>query len=390
MREINKFLLLIGIFSYIYFVPFDNPKVSGAILEGFHMLQDYVRQHTLTCLIPALFIAGAISVKVSQASVIKYFGAGAKRIVSYGVASVSGTILAVCSCTILPLFSGIYARGAGLGPAIAFVYSGPAINILAIVLTARVLGAEMGIARAIGAISFSVIIGVLMAIIFRKDEQSRQVDVAKRSSKVMQNVVSSPFKTILFFISLIGVLIFATWAKPINEDTIFATIYHYKWVLTAISIMAVIFISFTTMSKDDNFLWMEETWSYAKQIVPLLFIGVLVAGFLLGRPGHEGIIPSRYVEGLVGGNSLFSNLFASVVGAFMYFATLTEIPIIQGLMGAGMGKGPALALLLSGPALSLPNMLVIRSVIGTKKTVVYVLLVIIMSTLAGFIYGQIS
>lgn len=390
MREINKFLLLIGIFSYIYFVPFDNPKVSGAILEGFHMLQDYVRQHTLTCLIPALFIAGAISVKVSQASVIKYFGAGAKRIVSYGVASVSGTILAVCSCTILPLFSGIYARGAGLGPAIAFVYSGPAINILAIVLTARVLGAEMGIARAIGAISFSVIIGVFMAIIFRKDEQSRQVDVAKRSSKVMQNVVSSPFKTILFFISLIGVLIFATWAKPINEDTIFATIYHYKWVLTAISIMAVIFISFTTMSKDDNFLWMEETWSYAKQIVPLLFIGVLVAGFLLGRPGHEGIIPSRYVEGLVGGNSLFSNLFASVVGAFMYFATLTEIPIIQGLMGAGMGKGPALALLLSGPALSLPNMLVIRSVIGTKKTVVYVLLVIIMSTLAGFIYGQIS
>lgn len=387
MKEINKFLTLLGIFLYIYFVPFDTPKVSGAILEGFYMLQDYVREHTLTCLIPALFIAGAISIKVSQASVIKYFGSGAKKVISYGVASVSGTILAVCSCTILPLFSGIYARGAGLGPAIAFVYSGPAINILAIVLTARVLGAEMGIARGIGAISFSIIIGLIMSIIFRKDEQSRQMDVAKNRVNISKSSGGSITKTILFFASLVGVLLFATWAKPLNEGTLFAMIYHNKWVLTTLSLVSVVILAFTTMTKDENLSWLEETWSYGKQIVPLLFIGVLVAGFLLGRPGHEGIIPSKYVQALVGGNSLFSNLFASIVGAFMYFATLTEIPILQGLMGAGMGKGPALALLLSGPALSLPNMLVIRSVIGTKKTVVYVLLVILMSTLAGIIYG---
>lgn len=387
MKEINKFLTLLGIFLYIYFVPFDTPKVSGAILEGFYMLQDYVRKHTLTCLIPALFIAGAISIKVSQASVIKYFGSGARKVISYGVASVSGTILAVCSCTILPLFSGIYARGAGLGPAIAFVYSGPAINILAIVLTTRVLGVEMGIARGIGAISFSIIIGLIMAIIFRKDEQSRQMDVAKNRVNISKSDEGSITKTILFFVSLVGVLLFATWAKPLNEGTLFALIYHNKWILTAVALISVVILAFTTMTKDENLSWLEETWSYGKQIVPLLFIGVLVAGFLLGRPGHEGVIPSKYVQTLVGGNSLFSNLFASIVGAFMYFATLTEIPILQGLMGAGMGKGPALALLLSGPALSLPNMLVIRSVIGTKKTIVYVLLVIIMSTLAGIIYG---
>ncbi|MGB9730920.1 MULTISPECIES: permease [Calditerrivibrio] len=388
MKEINKFLMLVGIFLYVYFVPFGSPRVSNAILEGFFMLQDYVREHTLTCLIPALFIAGAVSVKVSQASVVRYFGVGAKKIVSYGVASVSGTLLAVCSCTILPLFTGIYARGAGLGPAIAFVYSGPAINILAIVLTARVLGSEMGIARAIGAISFSILIGLVMALIFHKEESQRQIEVAKATPTTSLTKGGSPFKTILLFVSLLGVLLFATWAKPINEGTLFALIYQYKWVLTAISLLATIVIAFTTMGKDENLSWMEETWIYAKQIIPLLFIGVLVAGFLFGRPGHEGIIPSKYVESLVGGNSIFSNLFASVVGAFMYFATLTEIPILQGLMGSGMGKGPALALLLSGPALSLPNMLVIRSVIGTKKTVVYVLLVIVMSTIAGIIYGK--
>jgi hypothetical protein len=387
MKERNKFLALLGIFLYVFLVDFNTPKVSGAILEGFYMLQEYVREHTLTCLIPALFIAGAMSVKVSQASVIKYFGAGAKKIVSYGIASVSGAILAVCSCTILPLFTGIYSRGAGLGPAIAFVYSGPAINILAIVLTARVLGYQMGLARAIGAVLFSVVIGLLMAFIFRKEEKDRQINLPKTNIKSQGG---SPVKTIIFFIAMMGVLIFATWAKPIEEGTLFATIYHLKWYLTAISLALVVIFSFVSLDKDGRISWFDETWSYSKQIIPLLFIGVLVAGFLLGRPGHEGIIPARYVEVLVGGNSIFANFFSSIVGAFMYFATLTEIPILQGLMGAGMGKGPALALLLAGPALSLPNMLVIRSVIGTKKTIVYVILVVIMSTIAGIIYGNIA
>jgi len=384
MKERNKFLTILLIFAYVYFVDFNTPSVSGAILEGFYMLQEYVRKHTLTCLVPALFIAGAMSATISQASVIKYFGAEAKKIVSYSVASVSGAILAVCSCTILPLFAGIYSRGAGLGPAMSFVYSGPAINILAIVLTARVLGFEMGLARAIGAIIFAVIIGLSMAFIFRNDEKERYDSAPKRE---IETEDGHPLQTFIFFAALIGVLIFATWANPASDDGIFALIFHYKWPLTAVSLAVVIIMAFTGMDKEKRGTWMDETWGFSKQILPLLFIGVLVAGFLLGRPGHEGIIPSQYVEGLVGGNSLFANFFASIVGAFMYFATLTEIPILQGLLGSGMGKGPALALLLAGPSLSLPNMLVIRSVIGTRKTVVYVILVVVMSAVAGVIYG---
>jgi hypothetical protein len=384
MKERNKFLTILLIFVYVYFVDFDTPSVSGAILEGFFMLQEYVREHTLTCLVPALFIAGAMSATISQASVIKYFGAEAKKIVSYSVASVSGAILAVCSCTILPLFAGIYSRGAGLGPAVAFVYSGPAINILAIVLTARVLGFEMGLARAIGAIVFAIIIGLSMAFIFRDDEKERHDSPQKRE---MATENGHPVQTFIFFIALIGVLIFATWAEPASSGGFFAMIFDYKWSFTAISLAVVIIIAFTGMDKEKRVTWLDETWGFSKQILPLLFIGVIIAGFLLGRPGHEGIIPSQYVEGLVGGNSLFANFFASIVGAFMYFATLTEIPILQGLIGSGMGKGPALALLLAGPSLSLPNMLVIRSVIGNRKTVVYVIHVVVMSTIAGVIYG---
>ncbi|QAR33397.1 permease [Geovibrio thiophilus] len=385
MKERNIFLTLAALFGFIYFVPFSSPKVSGAILESFYLLQDYVREHTLTCLIPALFIAGAMSIMISQASVVKYFGAKAKRVTAYGVASVSGSILAVCSCTVLPLFAGIYSRGAGIGPAIAFAYSGPAINILAIVLTARVLGAEMGIARALGSVVFAVTIGLIMALIFRdkaKTQSSPKRAQAARSPR-------SAGMTVLFFAVMSVGLVFATWAKPDSESgIIFSLIYSLKWYLAGLSLIATAVLAFTIMDGSERRTWMEETWSYSKMIIPLLFIGVLAAGFLLGRPGHEGVLNSSLIESLVGGNSLRAVLTASVIGAFMYFATLTEIPILQGLIGAGMGKGPALALLLAGPALSLPSMLVIRSVIGTKKTAVYVLLVIAMSTAAGMIYGK--
>ncbi|GAB1534548.1 permease [Geovibrio sp. ADMFC3] len=385
MKERNIFLTIAALFLFLYFVPFSSPKVSAALLEAFYLLQDYVREHTLTCLIPALFIAGAMSIMVSQASVVKYFGAGAKRITAYGVASVSGSVLAVCSCTVLPLFAGIYSRGAGLGPAMAFAYSGPAVNILAIILTARVLGAEMGIARALGSIAFSVIIGLLMALIF-KDQPKQETSVKKASR---QKEKRSAFEVILFFSVMTAGLVFATWAKPDSESgSLFTLIYSLKWYLAAVCLIMTVILSFRTMDKGERTTWLDETWHYAKLIIPLLFIGVFAAGFLLGRPGHEGVIPSSIIESLVGGNSFSSVLTASVIGALMYFATLTEIPILQGLMGAGMGKGPALALLLSGPALSLPSMLVIRSVIGTKKTLVYICLVIIMSVCAGMIYGK--
>jgi len=388
MKERTKLLFMTGAFLLAYYIPFSHPRIQRAIMGSFFMLQDYVRLHVLTCLIPAFFIAGAISVFVSQAAALKYFGAKANKVLSYGVASVSGTILAVCSCTILPLFAGIWQRGAGLGPAIAFLYSGPAINILAIILTARVLGWQLGLARAIGAVSFSIVIGLIMAFIYRHEEKAKH----EANESLFNNIPEEkrPLgKTIMYFLTMILVLLFATWTKTEFPSGLWNTIFDLKWYLAGLTMILLLMEVFTWLDGDERKTWVESTWEFAKQIFPLLFMGVLAAGFLMGRPGLDnGIVPSRYIVMLVGGNSVWANFFAAFSGALMYFATLTEIPIIQGLIGAGMGKGPALALLLAGPALSLPSMIVLRSIMGTKKMLTYVFLVVVMSTIAGLIYGS--
>jgi len=413
-------------FAAFFFLPVENLAWDNAFTEALHLAKWYAREHVLTCLIPAFFIAGAIAVFVSQASVMKYLGAKANKVVSYGVASVSGTILAVCSCTVLPLFAGIYRMGAGLGPASAFLYSGPAINVLAIILTARVLGIELGIARAVSAIVFSIVIGLMMHLIFLKEElQKAEAQMAMPEPEVKRPL----WQNAVYFALLVGILVFANWGKPDNPGGLWAAVYSAKWMATGVisAALAVVLatwfsvkwwklalvaagtagaaavapgqplVPFTaaivgisialSTSEGDGEEWLGSSWGYTKQILPLLLIGVLIAGALLGRPDHRGLIPPEWVAGAVGGNSLTANLFAAVAGAFMYFATLTEVPILQGLIGSGMGKGPALALLLAGPALSLPNMLVIRSVMGTKKTVVFVCLVVVMATIAGITYG---
>ena len=481
--EWKKLSLIAAVFLVCFFLPVGAARFDSAITESLQLVKWYAREHVLLCLVPAFFIAGAISVFVSQASVMKYLGARANKVLAYGVASISGTILAVCSCTILPLFAGIYRMGAGLGPATAFLYSGPAINILAIILTARILGLELGIARAVGAIAFSVIIGLLMHLIYRKEEIAK----ANGQMAMPEPQVRRPLlQNALFFAVLICVLVFANWGAPNDfhfktaEETfrasilkapehgnleqgaytlklmegpqkgteieipsnqvlekkpvagLWTTIWTNKWNITAgfavalavilvlwfkiqwwkvvvaavpVVILAValpmegmmVMIPFTAgviglswmtaTNQGEAQEWFGSTWTFAKQILPLLFFGVIVAGALLGRPDHEGLIPSVWIEKAVGGNSLWANLFASVAGAFMYFATLTEVPILQGLIGAGMGKGPALALLLAGPALSLPSMLVLRSIMGTQKTVVFVTLVIVMATITGIFFG---
>jgi len=439
-KEYRPFIYIVGTFLVLFFWPLESIQLQGAIFEAFALAKWYAREHVILCLVPAFFIAGAITVFVSQNSVMKYLGPTANKVLAYGVASTSGTILAVCSCTILPLFAGIYRMGAGLGPATAFLYSGPAINILAIILTARILGPELGIARAVGAIVFAVVIGLLMHLIFRAEDQD------KNAAADLSTVEDRPLWQTAVFLGLqVAILIFATWSRPGEATGLWASIYNIKWSLVALFTagLGIVLINFYSMNwwnvtiafapaaglmalapgaysaggaiqgiAQSSFFpmlifsvgvvglsgalagggsesrdWLNSTWDLAKQIMPLLFIGVLLAGFFLGRPGHEGIIPSGWVASAVGGNSLGANLFASVAGAFMYFATLTEVPILQGLLGAGMGKGPALALLLAGPALSLPNMLVIRSVMGTKKTVVFVLLVVTMATVSGLIFG---
>jgi hypothetical protein len=386
MKERTRLVVIVMTFLACYYVPWDHATIRQSGLEAFMMLQEYAREHVLACLIPAFFIAGAIACFISQAAVLKYFGAGANRFLSYTVASVSGSVLAVCSCTVLPLFAGIYSRGAGIGPAVAFLYSGPAINVLAIILTARVLGWKLGLARAIAAVVFAIITGLLMAFIYRKEDQARQAgEIALPEDKEERLL----WQNGLYLLVLVLILIFAAWGKPAEPVGFWNAVHRIHWPIAAglLIILGVILKSW--FSKEEVIQWGESTWGFAGQILPLLFAGVLAAGFLLGRPGHEAVIPAQYVEMLVGGNSIWANFFASVLGAFMYFATLTEVPILQGLLGSGMGKGPALALLLAGPALSLPNMLVIRSVIGTQKTLVFVGIVILLSTIAGIVFGAV-
>ena len=427
-EQYKSFLWIAGFFAFAYFMPIESPTFKSAIQEAFVLAKWYAQEHVLLCLVPAFFIAGTIAVFVSQASVVKYFGAKAKRWVAYLVAAGSGTILAVCSCTILPLFSSIHKRGAGLGPAVAFLYSGPAINILAIILTARILGFELGVARVIGAVSFSIVIGLIMSFIYRKEERARAAEQLAQPDIPETRPV---WQTVTHFLVQVGILVFANWGKTDETSGFWYFIFANKWFITAlfglgfalsliyilkvnkvlvfsgsvaVGVAAFLFygqpivpflaaIVFTTIvlsfNEEEPNQWLGESWGFARQIMPLLGAGVLVAGFLLGsQENPHGIIPNEWIAQLVGGNSLFSNFFASLTGAFMYFATLTEIPIIQGLLSSGMGKGPALALLLAGPALSLPNMLVIRSVMGTEKTVVFVSLVIVMATISGYIFGS--
>ncbi len=442
-KEIRILIWLVVLFAAAFFLPLENARFSTAIAATFDLVRWYAREHVVLCLLPAFFIAGVIAVFVSQGSVLRYFGANAKKWLAYSVAAVSGTILAVCSCTILPLFSSIHKRGAGLGPAIAFLYSGPAINILAIILTARVLGFEMGLARVIGAVLFSVVIGISMSLIYRKEE--------RRKREEQMNIPLAPEKrplwqTSFHFFTLVLILVFANWGSPAEGDTgsvwyylwslkwyitgffsvllayslIFILKIRWQWVLAAVLVTAAsvpvacrlvhnpkliplipMLVGITALSlitlldkrDEENREWTLSSWGFTKQIIPLLALGVVAAGFLLGSTHNgisiPGIIPDMWIHRLVGGNSLFANFFSSVLGAFMYFATLTEVPILQGLIASGMGKGPALALLLAGPSLSLPNMLVIRGVIGTRKTIIYVTLVVIMATFSGLLFGMI-
>jgi len=381
-QEYKSLLWILGFFTVIYFMPLDHDTFENAIFDSLALLQWYAREHVLLCLIPAFFIAGVIAVFISQASVIKYFGAAAKKWLSYLIASVSGSVLAVCSCTILPLFAGIYKRGAGLGPAVTFLYSGPAINIMAIILTARILGLEIGIARIIGAIFFAIIIGLVMNKLFASDEANNPNSQINEPESENSRPL---WQTSLLFFTLVAILIFATWSDPDTISGIWYQIYQVKWWITSlfgilfaliliyilkiksisvllagipVIVLALLFpgniyIPFSgaiislsvllSLNHGEPQEWYNATWGFARQILPLLAAGVLIAGFLLGTPnGGSGIIPSEWISGLVGGNSVSANLFASVIGAFMYFATLTEIPILEGLLSSSIKKRPAI------------------------------------------------
>lgn len=424
-RQTYLLAFMLAVFLAIYFIPAGTERFDNAVLEAIYLTNWYAREHVILCLLPAFLIAGAMAAYISQGAVMRHLGPQASKPVAFGVASVSGTLLAVCSCTVLPLFGGIYKRGAGLGAAIAFLYSGPAINVMAIVVTAKVLGAEIGIARAVGAIVFSIVIGTIMHLIYRREEAQRASTNGRGFGG--DNADKPTGVIVTFFMLMVGILVFANWAAA--DSAVWMQIYQWKWQITALlslalgallvwrwqwpvsqllMLAAVVVVAALAVPgapelpfalgiaglmlisalRDSDREWAAQSWDFAKQILPLLLAGVFVAGFALGRPGHEGIIPSAWVAAAVGDNSLTSTIIASVLGALMYFSTLTEVPIVDVLMGAGMGKGPARALLLAGPALSLPNMLVIRTVLGTQKTLVYCGLVVVMATTTGVIYGN--
>lgn len=425
-REARLLLALCAGFLLIFFLPMGQPRFENAVLEGLRLTQWYAREHVILCLLPAFVIAGAMAVYISQGAVMKHLGPQAPKPVAFGVASIAGTLLAVCSCTVLPLFGGIYKRGAGLGAAIAFLYAGPAINVMAIVVTAKVLGAELGIARAVGAILFALVIGSIMHLLYRREEAAR---ASKGTRGFADEEAGHPLGDVVALFGLmVGILVFANWASA--DSASWMAIYAWKWPITALMaallgwllvrrwhwsarpllVIAALIAGVAVLRPEWPELamligiaglmlqasrenaagqeWVGQSWDFTKQIVPLLLGGVLIAGMLLGRPGYEGLIPGSWVVWAVGDNSFGSTLLAAVLGAFMYFSTLTEVPIVEGLLGAGMGKGPALAILLAGPALSLPNMLVIRTVLGTEKTLVYCALVVVMATLSGYVYGQ--
>ena len=432
-REGKIFLLFVGIFLFAYYLPLGKPKVQEAVLESFMMLQAYARNHTLTCVVPALFIAGAIITFLSQASVMRYLGPTANKFMAYSVASVSGTILAVCSCSVLPMFAGIYTMGAGLGPASAFLYSGPGINILAIFLTARVLGFDLGLARVIGAVGFAFIVGLLMAFFFRKEEKEK---AAAAMQLPPPEAPRRPFwQTAVFFFSLVFFLIFAAWVTPRDvtihltdgqqvqavvleershdmifqlsqdwesknkedqvvipkerlqrlerEPTLTLAVSQIKFYLAGAILVLILLMLWRWFNQEEINEWLNNTWEFTKLLAPLLYGGVLVVGFI------SALIPAQYVASLVGDNSLSSNFIAAIIGAFWYFATLTEVPITQALVKMGMAPGPSLALLLAGPALSLPNMIVIGRVMGWKKTAVFCTIIVIISTFAGLFYGNV-
>lgn len=381
----RRLAVMTGVFLVAFFVPWSAPRVAGAVQESFQMLHYYAREHVLLCLIPAFFIAGAITIFLNQQAVIRYLGPDAPKLVAYSVASVSGTILAVCSCTVLPLFKGIYRKGAGLGPAVSFLYSGPAINILAIILTAKVLGMELGIARAVGAVLFAFIIGIMMHMIHFREDRDRTTNSAMFQS--FDDEGRTLPQMIVYMGSMVGILVFLNWAPSGGSLGWWDAMYRWRFAITGIFAVVLLYTLIRWFSRSELADWVSATRDFAVQILPLLFAGVMVAGFLLGRPGQMALIPERWIAGLVGTNSLASNFFAAIAGALMYFATLTEVPIMQGLLGAGMHQGPALALLLAGPSLSLPALLVISGELGPRKTLTYVTLVVVMSTAAGMAYG---
>ncbi|MFY9800530.1 MAG: permease [Methanoregula sp.] len=357
---------------------YEDILITG-LTGGVMAFVDYITAHVLTCLIPAFFIAGAMNALLNKESITRYLGAKVPLWKAYPVAVVGGLLLAVCSCTILPLFAGIKKKGAGLGPAIAFLYTAPGTNILAIALTWSVIGADFALARIVLSITFAVIIGLVISTLFKEevpDAPPTPIGCACAPGTAKEGGQTN---VVLFIGTLVALLFVGTWNLFMENNLAGIPL---RFVILPFLILLVIIEARRWFTQDEQKSWLEETWSFMKTIFPLLFIGIFVAGVL------SALLPEGILGLYLGSNTVSANLIAVLFGTFMYFPTLVEVPMAKMFLDLGMARGPLLAYVLADPVLSLPSILVVRKYMGTKQTIVYVLLIVFFCTLAGLIYGS--
>ncbi len=361
--------------------------VVDLLLAGLNGLVGYLSAHVLMCLVPAFFIAGALSALFRKEAVTKYLGPDTPRHISYPVASAAGLLIAVCSCTILPLFAGIWKKGAGLGPAVTFLFTGPAVNVLAILYTGSLIGWDIAAARGILAVIFGMLIGLLMGFIFERAKKRIAPNASTRIEPIqaisdtstsvegrsmMERLIDG--RVAVLFVLLVVILVIGASPLPMALRLP---------VVAAVAVLTA-FWAVRTNSREENEGWMRETYFFIKMILPLLLVGVFVAGVA------SELIPEDVVVEYLGDNSLRANAIAVGFGIFMYFPTLVEVPVARMFLDLGMAKGPLLAYLLADPELSFQSVLVTRKIMGTRKILVFVGLVAVLCIAAGLLFGLVG
>jgi len=342
--------------------------ILDVLMGGLYALKDYIALHVLTCLIPAFLLAGGIVTFVSREAIIGYLGAAARKLSSFSIAAGGSFFVAACSCTVIPVSSGIYYGGAGIGAAFILLWVAPAANILALVYTGQILGTQMVIARLASALLMSFAVGFVMAYAFYREEKSRVSTIQISGGQLMTK------KAIVLLLLLVAWLLAPNYIVSKGP-------YWQKVVVWAIGLVVVAVYAWKTIDMEKLKAWLRETWWFVRIIFPLLLAGVFIVGII------GALLPQEWVETWLGGSGLRQSFLATMIGAITYFATMTEAPFVDTLMNLGMGKGPALALLLTGPGISLPNWLAIARVFGVKKALVYIPTIIVLGTLVGWVAG---
>ena len=345
--------------------------LTELMYAGMDAIKEYVALHVITCLIPAFLLAGAMITFISRDTVIRYMGFEAKKSVAFPLAAISGIFLAVCSCTVIPIAAGIYRRGGSIGPAFILLWTAPATNLLALIYTGAILGMDVAAVRVVAAVSTAFIVGLVMMYAFAGEEKERS---SAKDHSVQQGRIMGREDIVILILLLLTLLLpnYLGVGGP----------YLHKVAIFLVALGVTLAYVYSKKETDEIKEWLHETWWFVRLIFPMLMVGVFIVGII------GAILPEDWITNYLGGSGISPTFLASLIGAVSYFATLTEAPFVHTLMELGMGKGPALALLLAGPGLSLPNMVVITRVFGFKKAAIYITITVILATIAGFVAGN--